>query len=176
MSPNLKWLWPLFKTVFLLIILEIIGTTFLPVIGLSNYKIPFNVMVVLFLGFKSDSPYLPIFIFVIQYSHSLFSVEGWAMGTIAGIMVCAIIRFLKELLHLSSVPMTILLTQVFQTVWFAIVSVLVYSKVDNFSYLTQKFYRFIPESLIMSIMAPLFFIILEKFWSGGEEGRLGDEV
>ena len=88
MTPQLKnLLVPLFITLLILIVLEILSTTFLPFFGLIKYRIPFNILIVLYLCFKLDSPHVAIFILITQYVHSFFSVEGWEMGTIAGVII-----------------------------------------------------------------------------------------
>jgi hypothetical protein len=42
------------------------------------------------------------------------------------------------------------------------------------SFILDKFWRFIPESIIISLMAPFFFSLLDKFWTGSDESSLGE--
>ncbi|MCP4914299.1 MAG: hypothetical protein GY909_14395 [Oligoflexia bacterium] len=163
-------------TLLILFVLEIFSTALFPLFGLSSIKIPFNILIVLFLGFKINSPYLAFMILFTQYFHSFFSVEGWEMGTVAGILICLLISYLKDLLHFSSAIFTIIVTQIFQVVWFLIISGLYYLKFDGFEYIIEKFWRFIPESIIISILSPFFFSLLDKIWNVGEGGMLGDEA
>ncbi len=80
MKTNLKdIIVPLIKTLFLLFILEVITTAVFPNIGLLHYRIPFNILLVLFLGLRLETPYLAIIILIVQYFHGFFSVEGWEM-------------------------------------------------------------------------------------------------
>ena len=88
----------LFLTLIILILFEILTTAFFPALGIKNYRIPFNILIVLYMGFKVESPFIAIFIFVLQYFHSFFSVEGWEMGTIAGISICIIIGYFDNIL------------------------------------------------------------------------------
>ena len=167
----------LFLTLIILILFEILTTAFFPALGIKNYRIPFNILIVLYMGFKVESPFIAIFIFVLQYFHSFFSVEGWEMGTIAGISICIIIGYLKELLHFSSAFITILVTQLFQVFWFLIMSSMYYMKLRDVSFILEKFYRFIPESIFISLCAPLFFILMDRIWGlSSKEGMLGEEV
>ena len=49
----IKYLRPLGITLLILVVLEIFSTALLPMLGLTKYRIPFNVLLVLYLGFKS---------------------------------------------------------------------------------------------------------------------------
>lgn len=165
----------LLVTLLLLCVLEILGSTFLPLIGIEKYRIPFNVLIVLFIGFKLESPFLSLMILIVQYFHSFFSYEGWAMGTVAGVVICLIISYLRELIHFSSVMVTVVVTQIFQMVWFVIVSSLLFLKMGEWTYILEKFWRFVPESIVISLIAPFFFSMLDKIWRVDESGMLGDQ-
>jgi len=167
---------PLFITLLILVVLEIISTALLPAFGIQKYIIPFNILIVLYLGFKLETPYLAILILIVQYFHSFFSIEGWELGTIAGIFICIVISYLRDLIHFSSAAITITVTQVFQVVWFLIVSSLFYLKTGNMGILVEKMWRFIPESIAISLLAPFFFAIFDRIWGVNSEGMLGGDV
>lgn len=168
---------PLGVTLLILVVLEILSTAFLPMMGLTKYRIPFNVLIVLYMGFKLETPFVSIMILILQYTNSFFSIEGWEMGTVAGVVICIVISYLKDLLHLTSSIITIVVTQIFQTLWFLIVSSLVYLKTDDFSYIAQKFWRFLPESIVISLLAPFLFSILDAIWkTESDSGGLGSSV
>ena len=167
---------PLIITLILLIFLEIISTAVLPVIGLRYYIIPFNILIVLYMGFKLQTLWLPVMIAIVQYFFAFFSIQGWEPGTVAGILICLIISYLRELIHFTSAWMTILVTQIFQSLWFVIVSMLIYMKVGDWNYIIERFWRFLPESLVISLLAPLFFAFFDKIWSAKDEGTLGEEA
>ena len=167
---------PLFVTLLLLTLLEIISTTILPVVGLRYYIVPFNILIVLYLGFKLQTLWLPVMIFIVQYFFSFFSVQGWEPGTIAGILICVVISYLRELIHFTSAWMTILVTQLFQSLWFVIVTLLIYLKTGDWSHIIEKFWRFLPESLVISLLSPLFFVLLDRIWRDKSEGMLGEET
>ncbi len=167
----------LFLTIIVLVLFEVLTTAFFPALGIKNYRIPFNILIVLYLGFKVESPFIAIFILVLQYFHSFFSIEGWEMGTIAGIFICVIIGYLKELLHFSSAIITILVTQLFQVFWFLIMSAILYLKLGDFGTIVDKFWRFLPESIFISFCAPVFFVLMDRIWGvASKEGMLGEEV
>lgn len=167
---------PLLVTLLILILLEIVSTVLLPIFGLKNYILPFNILIILFLGFKVRTPVLSILILVIQYFHSFFTVEGWEPGTIVGIFVCILIAYLKELIHFSSSIATMLVTQIFQCCWFVLGVGLIYIRTGKMDYIVTKFWHFIPESILISILSPLLFSLLEKVWNTSERGLLGEEA
>jgi hypothetical protein len=53
---------------------------------------------------------------------------------------------------------------------------LIYLKVGSLSYIIDKLWRFIPESIVISLLAPFFFSILERIWRSREQGIMGDEA
>ena len=150
-------------SLLILILLEILSTTIFPVIGLDIFRIPFNILLILFMSFKLETASLPFLIFVVQYVHSFFTIEGWEIGTIAGIIVALIISYSKEIIHFSYF-FTVIVTQIFQMVWFLIVALLFYSKGSDFSFLLDRFLKFLPESIAASLAAPFFFSLLDKIW------------
>ncbi|MBF0298573.1 MAG: hypothetical protein HQK51_07635, partial [Oligoflexia bacterium] len=113
-------------TILLLIVLEIITTAFFPAIGINKYRPTFNILIILFLAIKLETPLLAIFILIIQYFHSAFTIEGWAFGTFAGIIICMIVDPLKHMLHLSTPLITILIVEILQIIWFMVESVLLF--------------------------------------------------
>ncbi len=165
-----------FITLLLLLGLDIVCTTFFPLIGLQNFRLPFNILIVLYMGFKLEHPTLAILILLTQFTHSFFTLEGWAMGTVAGIVVWMIVSYVRDLLHFSSSFVTGFVTEIFQFIWFLIVAVLIYLKSGDVTYLVGKFWRFIPESIVIAFIAPFFFRILDKIWSIGGGSALGDEI
>ena len=161
----------LFATILLLLILEIITTALVPALGIHKYKLAFHLLIVLFIGFKVETPFLPIMILIIQLFHSAFTIEGWAYGTFAGVLVCIIIGYVKDLLDFSSTASTIVLTEIFQVVWFIIVAILIYLRLDSFDYILARLWRFIPESILLSLLSPFFFSLLDRIWKISDKGE-----
>jgi len=66
MKFNLKHLLTsLTGTIILLLFFEILSTSFLPALGLENYRIAIDVLIILYLGFRLDTPFLALLWFVI---------------------------------------------------------------------------------------------------------------
>ena len=177
MKSNIKDIvFPLIKTLILLFFLEITTTAVFPMIGLLNFRIAFNVLVVLYLGLRLETPYLGIIILIVQYFHSFFSVEGWEMGTVAGIVICIVVSYVREMIHFSSWGMTILITQVFQLLWFLVQTIMTYIQIGGLDYLFEKGWRYLPQSFFMALLSPFFFFILNKIWNIDDRGMLGDKI
>jgi hypothetical protein len=154
----------LVKTIVLLVILEIFSTAILPAIGIVNFKPAFSVLIVLFMAFKLETPILPYLILIIQYVHSAFSIEGWGIGTLAGIIVALSVRYLRDLLQFSSAISTIVVVQIFQMAWFVMVAFMLCLKMGDFSPFFNILWRYTPESFLLSLLSPFFFLILDKVW------------
>lgn len=161
-------------TVLILIVLEIMVTTILPIFGIEHYRLPFNILIILFLAFKLETPLISLLILAVQLFYSIFSVEGWAYGAFAGVLICIIISYLRDMLHFNSNIFTIIVTQIFQVIWFLIVSILIYLRMGSTEYILIKLGRFLPESIVISLLAPFFFVLLDNIWKVQEQGLLGD--
>jgi hypothetical protein len=159
------------KTSILLILLEIFTSAFLPSLGIIDFKPAFSVLIVLFMAFKLETPVLPYLIFATQFVHSIFSIEGWAIGTLAGVIVSLSVRYLKDLLDFSTAISTIVVVQIFQLAWFILISFLICIKLGDFSSYLHLFWQFVPESIVLSIISPLFFVLLDKVWKVGDSSR-----
>ena len=154
----------LLKTLFLLIVVEMFTTTFLPAIGIENFKPAFSVLIVLFLAFKIETPLLPFLILIIQYVHSAFSIEGWGAGTFVGILVSISVRYVKDMLNFTSALSTIIVVQIFQIIWFVFISLMLSMKQGDFSGFFSYIGSNIPESIFLSLISHHFFKLLDNFW------------
>lgn len=161
-------------TVALLIGLEIVTSTVMPVFGWKEYRLTFNVLIILFLAIRMDSPGVPWMILGLQMVHSIFSIEGWALGTLAGVIVMLSANYLKELLHLTTAFMTMLVVQFFQVIWFITVTLVICLKIGDFEKFGLIAGSFIPGSIFLSVISPILFWMLSLIWkvpsSGGHHG------
>lgn len=157
-------------TVALLIGLEIVTSTIMPVFGWKEYRLTFNVLIILFLAIRMDSPSVPWMILGLQMVHSIFSIEGWALGTLAGIIVMLSANYLKELLHLTTAFMTMLVVQFFQVIWFMTVTLVICLKIGDFDKFGLIVGSFIPGSILLSLISPVLFWVLGMVWKVPSDG------
>ena len=88
--------------------------------------------------------------------------------------MCVIISYFKDVIHLSSMIVTMIVIQAFQCVWFVLISALIYMRMDDFFFIGERFWKFVPSSIIVSILAPSLFSLFDKVWNVGAEDILGD--
>jgi hypothetical protein len=157
-------------SVVLLLGLEIVTSTLLPALGWHEYRLTFNVLIILFLAIKLDSPLVPWMIMGLQMVHSIFSVEGWALGTLAGLIVMMSANYLKELLHLTTAIMTMVTVQLFQMIWYITVTLIICLKISNFDKFGMIIWTFIPGSILLSLISPILFWTLEQIWRVPSDG------
>jgi hypothetical protein len=154
----------------LLLGLEIVTSTILPALGWHEYRLTFNVLVILFLALRLDSPAVPWMIMALQMVHSIFSIEGWALGTLAGMIVMLSANYLKELLHLTTAIMTMVTVQLFQMIWYVTVTLIICLKISNFDKFGLIIWSFIPGSILLSLISPILFWMLGQIWRVPSEG------
>ena len=157
-------------TLALLVGLEIVTSTILPAMGWNEYRLTFNVLIILFLAIRMDSPLVPWLILGLQMLHSVFSIEGWALGTLAGLIVMMSANYLKEVLHLTTAFMTMLTVQLFQVIWFMTVTVIICLKISDFDKFGMILWSFIPGSILLSLFSPVLFWLLGHIWRVPSEG------
>lgn len=161
-------------TLALLIGLEIVTSTLLPAMGWKEYRLTFNVLLILFLAIRMDTPIVPWLILGLQMVHSIFSIEGWALGTLAGLIVMSSANYLKEVLHLTTAFMTMLTVQLFQVIWYVTVTLIICLKISDFDKFGLILWSFIPGSILLSLISPLLFWMLGAIWrvpsAGGPRG------
>jgi hypothetical protein len=159
-----------FITIGLLIGLEILTSAILPLLGWNEYRLTFNVLIILFLAIRLESSLVPWLILILQSIHAAFSVEGWALGTFAGLIVLVSANYLKELLHLTTAVMTMITVQLFQFIWFLTVSLIICLKISEFDKFGMILWSFVPGSILLSIVSPVLFFALEKIWKVALDG------
>lgn len=155
-------------TLALLLGFEVITATLLPAIGWNEYRLTFHVLIIIFLAIRLESPLTPWMILVLQFVHSAFSIEGWAIGTLSGLAILVSANYLKDLLQLTSALMTMITVQLFQVIWFLTVTCIICLKISDFSKFMMILWSFIPGSILLSIISPLIFWLLGRIWRSSE--------
>jgi hypothetical protein len=159
------------KTCGFLVVVEALATILFPALGMPGVNLAFSAVIVLYMAFKLNFFYLPFLIFVVQYVHSAFSIEGWAVGTLVGIIVSISVKYLKDLLNFSTAISTIIVVQIFQIVWFILASFLLSVKLGNFGDFFPYIWRYTPESILLSLISPYLFVLMDWFWRFHEKNR-----
>ena len=163
----------LLLTLLLLIAFNILSTVFFSGASYLDFRIGLHVLIVLFLAFRMNINTLPYFIFAVEYIHSIFSIEGWAIGTVAGLLISIIVNYLKDMIQFTSAISIMVIVQIFQLVWFVIIGAIFGLKMGNVDFYANTFRYFMYESFVLSLMAPIVFKILTAIWGND---KLGDSV
>lgn len=164
-------------TLCLLVAFEIATSALLPALGWRESRLAFNVVIILFMAIKVSSPLLPWFVMLLQLVHSAFSIEGWALGTLAGILVAVTAGYLKEVLQFSSAIATIVIVQLFQVLWYLLTVSIICLKLGSFDKFGLLFWNALPASFLLSLVSPLIFALLTRVWAVDDEvGRTGVQI
>ncbi|MCY4645057.1 MAG: hypothetical protein OXB88_10605 [Bacteriovoracales bacterium] len=163
----------LLLTLLLLMALEVISATFIPAIGLEYFFPPFNILFILFLVFRIKSPFLPLFILIVQLTHGIFSIESWSQGTLIGLLIYLGISYLKNIIDFSTTVSTMMITLLTALTWHFITSLFLYMNRGDFSFALNFLWESIPECLFISILSPALFNLLGRIWKMGSGNRVG---
>lgn len=156
-------------TLVILIVFNICSTVLLPDFGLMKVRVSLNILIVIFMGLRVGHFSLPILILFVQLVESSFTVEGWAHGTFAGVLISIMISLLKDVLHLKSAPVTIVISFILQLAWFFIESFLVLFRLGDINSILYRLQYFIIESIILALLSPVLFKILGALWKSDED-------
>lgn len=154
----------LLKTLVLLIVLEIITGAIFPAFGFIQFKFAFSVLIILYMAFKLDTPYLPFLILIIEYVRSAFTIEGWGAGTFASIIIVLSMKYLRGLLEFSSKLSTIIAVQVFQIAFYLILNLIFCVKMNSFDNYFIMTWKYVAPSFALSLISPYFFALMDKLW------------
>ena len=154
----------LLKTILLLFVIEILSSSLFPSLGLANSRIVITILFTLFFAIRIQSNFVPFYILIIHLFHSAFSIEGWAIGTFSGLSMALVLGFLRGKIQVNSYISTSLLTFVFHLFWLLISTTLICLKLQNFELFTNLYFKPLIGVVVVSVISPFFFIILENFW------------
>ena len=157
----------------MLVACNIISTVFFSGASYFDFRVGLHVLIVLFLAFKINTNTLPYLIFIVEYVNSVFSIEGWAIGTLAGLIISIIVNYLKDLIQFTSAISIMLIVEIFQFILFFIVGAIFSLKMGSTDFFVNTFRYFLYESILLSLIAPIVFRILSTLWGSD---KLGDKV
>lgn len=160
------------KTLLLIFILDFLSTAFIPTFQ-QTYLFPsFHLLFIIYLSFYQPADRLPFLVLIIQCFHSIFTVEGWALGTITGCLVSYLLILIRDTIQFSSFWATFLLVYGIQVVWSILNGSLLSLKVGQW-YPLQSYFTFsLTQGIILGLIALPTFKVLENIWSKDESSSL----
>lgn len=171
--PLNKIIRPFLITLVFLMLIEILTCSFIPLIGFTQLHIPFNLIILFYLAIRLETPFMAFLVFIVQYSHSFFTIENWAVGTFIGILVCRVVSKFRDLIQISSFPLTVLVVQIFLMSWHLIYSTFFYFQTGGKTIFFERFFPSFIEGLIASLISYHLFSALDRIWFYGKERELG---
>ena len=165
----------LIKTLLFVFIVDFISSSLLPTFHQSYIFPPFHLLVIIYLSFYLPPNMLPLLILIIQGFHSLFTVEGWAIGTLNSCLISYGLVLLRDTIQFSSYFSTFFLVYAVQLLWSVFNGFLLSLKVDTWQPL-ELYLRFsITQGLILALVALPVFKLLQKIWGKENRESLGIE-
>ncbi|MFI5390377.1 MAG: hypothetical protein ACHQYQ_03365 [Bacteriovoracales bacterium] len=171
--PLNKIIRPFLITLIFLIVLEIITSSFVPFLGLTHFYIPFNLVILFYLAIRLETSFTAVLVFIIQYFHSFFTIENWAVGTFIGILICKVVAKFRDLIQISSYPLTVLVVQIYLMSWHFANSLFLYFQSGGKTIFFGRFLTTFIEGLLASLISYHLFSLLDKIWFSGKEKELG---
>jgi hypothetical protein len=152
------------KTILICIIFDLFFMTLLPLFSLKWMAVSITQIVIIFLSFTIGYSWLPYGILALQMSHGLFSLEGWALGTLIGTLFCLLMIRLKALVQITGPLSTIITTYIIQLVWCIVAGVLTSIKNNDWKFFQLFFNQGLTYGLITALISPFIFFMLRKIW------------
>ena len=165
----------LIKTLIFVFILDFISSSLLPTFHQSYIFPSFHLLIIIYLSFYMPPNILPFLILIIQGFHSLFTSEGWAIGTINSCLISYFLVMMRDTIQFSSYFSTFFLVYGVQVVWSVINGFLLSLKVDNWQPLELYFRFSLTQGLILALIALPVFRLLQKIWVKEHRESLGFE-
>lgn len=162
-----------FYFIVLFLVLEISSSALIPAIFSSFYLPQFMPLFVLFIGIRWDSSIRPLLILFLNIIHGAFSVEGWAIGSFIGVLLSWPLGILREIIHFSSSFVLIIFSCIFYSLWFFLATFIFAMKNDQYHLIKEYTAIILIKSLLLAIITPLVFIILDKIWMGSSDSQQG---
>lgn len=159
------FLWIMIKTLFLIFLLDFLSSSFFPTFQHTYFFPSFHILILIYLAFFQPAHRLPFLVLIIESFHSIFTVEGWALGTITGCIVGNILILIRDTIQFSSFIATFLLVYAVQVLWSLISGTLLAIKLENWSIVESYLSFSLVQGIVLGLVALPFFKLLEKIWN-----------
>lgn len=156
--------WMIIKTLFLIFILDFLSSSFFPTFNQTYFFPSFHILILIYLSFFQPAERLPFLVLIIESFHSLFTVEGWALGTITGCIIANILILVRDTIQFSSFIATFFLVYAVQVLSSLISGTLLSIKLENWIILKTYLSFSLVQGIVLGLIALPFFKFLEKIW------------
>ncbi|MCB9094249.1 MAG: hypothetical protein H6621_04185 [Halobacteriovoraceae bacterium] len=159
-------------TVLLLFVLEIISATVLTNMFSFRLRLSFAVLFCLFLSIYVQINFLPFLILIIQWVHSIFSFEGWALGSMIGIIFAVGLNYLKDIIHFGTYISQVIFIFISLSLWDIVRSLIIGIKLNSFEFLINHYLSDVVSNIILALASPYIFILLKVIWAENSQKAL----
>ncbi len=158
------FIWMIIKTLVIVFIFDFLSSSFFPTFQ-QTYLFPsFHILIVIYFAFFQPAARLPFLILLVELFHSIFTVEGWALGTLTGCIVANILVLVKDTIQFSSFVATFFLVYAVQVLWSVISGIFLSIKLENWMILKSYFQFSLIQGIILGLVALPLLKLLEKIW------------
>ncbi|MDH4468631.1 MAG: hypothetical protein QE271_11290 [Bacteriovoracaceae bacterium] len=152
------------KTVLICVFFDLFFMIFFPLISLKWVAVSVTQVAIIFLSFTVGFAWLPWGILTLQLFHSLFSLEGWALGTLIGVIICVVMSRLKAMIQLTG-PLSIIMTTYFlQFAWCLMAGILTSLRNHDWKFFQLFVNQGLTYGLVTAALSPLLFFIFRNIW------------
>jgi hypothetical protein len=152
------------KTVLICVGFDLFFMIFFPLLSLKWVAVSITQVAIIFLSFTVGFSWLPYGILFLQLSHSLFTLEGWALGTLIGSLLCLIMTRLKAMIQLTGPVSIMITTYLMQLVWCIMAGILTSLRNHDWKFFQMFANQGLTYGIVTALLAPIIFIVLRRIW------------
>ncbi len=152
------------KTLIIVFIFDFLSSSFFPTFQKTYFFPSFHILILIYFAFFQPAARLPFLVLMVESFHSIFTVEGWALGTLTGCIIVNILVLVKDTIQFSSFVATFFLVYVVQILWSVTSGLFLSIKLENWMILKSYFQFSLVQGIILGLVALPFFKLLEKIW------------
>lgn len=156
--------WMILKTLIIVFTFDFLSSSFFPTFQHTYFFPSFHILILIYFSFFQPPARLPFLVLLVESFHSIFTVEGWALGTLTGCIVANILILVKDTIQFSSFIATFFLVYVVQIFWSLISGTLLSIKLENWIILKSYLQFSLVQGIVLGLVALPFFKLLEKIW------------
>lgn len=158
------FVWMILKTLIVVFIFDFLSSSFFPTFQQTYFFPSFHILILIYFAFFQPAERLPFLVLIVESFHSIFTVEGWALGTLTGCIVANILVLVKDTIQFSSFIATFFLVYAVQILSSVLTGIFLSLKFENWMVLKSYFQFSLVQGIVLGLFALPLFKVLEKIW------------
>lgn len=127
-------------------------------------RLEVNSLFVVYFALRKNESWLPWAILYIEFIQGLFSIGGWGQNVIAGLVILLLAKFLREFINVKHTIASFFFIEVLLLIRYGVASLIWSIKVQALDRWGVIFIEYLPDSLILSLLALMLFKIFPYIW------------